>query len=280
MFRIGDFSRLGRITVRALRYYDEIGLLKPVKLDRFTGYRYYSIDQLPRLHRIVLLKSLGLSLDDIRELLDNDPPVGHIRQLLRVKQSEIERRLDEDSGRLRQVEAWLGKINREEKMPTDIDVQKKEIPELKVISKREIGTYEVTIDKLADELMNEINRSENQGRVVITAPVMMLCHETEYKEEDADIEIVVPITGVVKVEDPAIEVKTLPKCRVLSVVHKGAYNSYYDIAYVYAAIYKYAEENNLELISPDRELYLNNREEVPEDELLTEFQYPFEAKEA
>ena len=165
-------------------------------------------------------------------------------------------------------------------MPTDIDVQEKEIPDLQVISKREIGTYEVTINKLADELMNQINKPGNQGRVTITAPIMMLCHETEYKEKDADIEIVVPITGVVKVEDPAIEVKTLPKCRVLSVVHKGAYNSYYDIAYVYAAIYKYAEENNLELISPDREVYLNNREEVPEDELLTEIQFPFKDREA
>ena len=280
MLRIREFSRLGRITVRALRYYDEIGLLKPVKLDRFTGYRYYSTDQLPRLHRIVLLKSLGLSLDDIRELLDNDIPLNHIKLLLQVKQSEIKQRLDEDNERLRQIEAWLDKISKEDKMPTDIDVQEKEIPDLQVIGKREIGTYEVTINKLADELMNQINKPGNQGRVTITAPIMMLCHETEYKEKDADIEIVVPITGVVEVEDPAIEVKTLPKCRVLSVVHKGAYNSYYDIAYVYAAIYKYAEENNLELISPDREVYLNNREEVPEDELLTEIQFPFKDREA
>ena len=280
MFKIGDFSRLCRITVRTLRYYDEIGLLKPVKVDTFTGYRYYSVNQLPRLNRIAMLKSLGLSLDDIRELLDNDLQTDHIKQLLQVKQSEIKQRLNEDEERLHQVEVWLDKINKGDKMPTDIAIQEKDVPELQVISKRETGTYETTIRKLADELMEQINRPENQGRVTITAPIMMLCHETEYKEKDADIEIVVPITGVVKVEDPAIEVKTLPKCRVLSVVHKGAYNSYYDIAYVYAAIYKYAEENSLELISPDRELYLNNREEVPEHELLTEFQYPCRDKEA
>lgn len=275
MFKIGDFSRLCRITVRTLRYYDEIGLLKPVKVDTFTGYRYYSVNQLPRLNRIAMLKSLGLSLDDIRELLDNDLPTDHIKQLLQVKQSEIKQRLNEDEERLHQVEVWLDKINKGDKMPTDIAIQEKDVPELQVISKRETGTYETTISKLADELMEQINRPENQGRVTITAPIMMLCHETEYKEKDADIEIVVPITGVVKVEDPAIEVKTLPKCRVLSVVHKGAYNSYYDIAYVYAAIYKYAEENKLELISPDREVYLNNRNEVSEDELLTEIQFPF-----
>ena len=256
MFKIGDFSRLCRTTVRTLRYYDEIGLLKPVKIDNYTGYRYYSVDQLPRLNRIAMLKSLGLSLDDIRELLDNDLPTDHIKQLL-------------------QVEAWLDKINKGDKMPTDIAIQEKDVPELQVISRRETGTYETTIDKLADELMEQINRPENQGRVTITGPVMMLCHEEEYKEGDADIEIVVPVSGAVTVENPSFEIKTLPRCRVLSFIHRGAYNSYYDIAYVYAQIYKYAEENNLELIPPDREVYLNNREEVPEDDLLTEIQFPF-----
>ena len=275
MFKIGDFSRLCRITVRTLRYYDEIGLLKPVKIDNFTGYRYYSVDQLPRLNRIAMLKSLGLSLDDIRELLDNDLPTDHIKQLLQVKQSEIKQRFNEDEERLHQVEAWLDKINKGDKMPTDIAIQEKDVPELQVISRRETGTYETTIDKLADELMEQINRPENQGRVTITGPVMMLCHEEEYKEEDADIELVVPVSGAVTVENPSFEIKTLPRCRVLSFIHRGAYNSYYDIAYVYAQIYKYAEENNLELIPPDREVYLNNREEVPEDDLLTEIQFPF-----
>ena len=106
MFKIGDFSRLCRITVRTLRYYDEIGLLKPVKIDTFTGYRYYSVDQLPRLIRIAMLKSLGLSLDEIRELLDNNLPTGHIRQLLQVKRSEIKQRLNEDEDRLQENEEW------------------------------------------------------------------------------------------------------------------------------------------------------------------------------
>ena len=91
MFRIGDFSRIGRITIRTLRYYDEIGLLKPVKADELTGYRYYSINQLPRLQRIVLLKSLGLSLDDIQDLLENDLPANQIRRLLQVKETEIKK---------------------------------------------------------------------------------------------------------------------------------------------------------------------------------------------
>ena len=69
MFKIGDFSMLSRISVKTLRYYDEIGLLKPVNVDQFTGYRYYSADQLPRLNYIVALKDMGLSLEEIANTL-------------------------------------------------------------------------------------------------------------------------------------------------------------------------------------------------------------------
>ncbi|MBN1862314.1 MAG: MerR family transcriptional regulator, partial [Dehalococcoidales bacterium] len=93
MLKIGDFSRLSRVTVKALRYYDEIGLLKPVSVDRFTGYRYYSAEQLPRLNRIIVLKNLGLSLEEVSQLLNDDLTAEHIRQLLHVKQAEIRQRL-------------------------------------------------------------------------------------------------------------------------------------------------------------------------------------------
>jgi len=84
MFRIGEFSKLSQVTVKALRYYDEIGLLKPAKVDPFTGYRYYSADQLPRLNRILALKDLGLSLAQISRLLDGDLPPAQIRGMLRM----------------------------------------------------------------------------------------------------------------------------------------------------------------------------------------------------
>ena len=79
MFKIGDFSKLSQVPVKTLRYYDEIGLLKPAKVDRFTSYRQYSADQLPRLNRILALKDLGLSLAQIAQLLDGDLPPEQIR---------------------------------------------------------------------------------------------------------------------------------------------------------------------------------------------------------
>ena len=74
MLKIGEFAHLSQVTVRTLRYYDEIGLLRPAHVDPWTGYRYYSQDQLSRLHRILTLKDLGLSLEQIEPLLDDDLP--------------------------------------------------------------------------------------------------------------------------------------------------------------------------------------------------------------
>ena len=65
MFKIGEFSRLAQVPVPTLRYYDQVGLLKPVKVDTFSGYRYYAASQLPRLHRILALKGLGFTLEQI-----------------------------------------------------------------------------------------------------------------------------------------------------------------------------------------------------------------------
>jgi DNA-binding transcriptional MerR regulator len=83
MIRIGDFSRLSRVSIKALCFYDEIGLLAPVWVDRFTGYRFYEQSQLPRLHHILALKDLGFSLDEIRQLLLGDLSADRMREVLK-----------------------------------------------------------------------------------------------------------------------------------------------------------------------------------------------------
>src|SRR5512136_209951 len=93
MFRIGDFSQLGQVSIRTLRLYDEMNLLKPAQIDKFTGYRYCSIEQLPRLNRILALKDLGLSLGQIGDLLKRDLPADLLRGMLLLKQAEIEQQV-------------------------------------------------------------------------------------------------------------------------------------------------------------------------------------------
>src|SRR5512138_3101742 len=118
MIKIGDFARLGQVSIVTLRHYDEIGLLKPAQVDRFTGYRYYSLDQLPRLNRILALKDLGFSLEETARLLDDALSPAQMRALLRTKQVQLQQRVAEEQARLVRVEARLRQIEQEEIMPT------------------------------------------------------------------------------------------------------------------------------------------------------------------
>ncbi len=86
--KIGNFARIGQVTVQTLRHYDDLGLLKPSEVDALSGYRYYTLEQLPRLHRILALKDLGFSLEQIARLLEEDLPPAELRGMLRLKQDE------------------------------------------------------------------------------------------------------------------------------------------------------------------------------------------------
>jgi len=107
MFTVGEFSRIARVSKRLLRYYDEIGLLKPVHIEKFTGYRYYSAEQMPRLNRILALKDLGLSLDQIQRLLNDQVSTDEIQGMLMLKKAEIEQQVQEEIQRVRNIEARL-----------------------------------------------------------------------------------------------------------------------------------------------------------------------------
>src|SRR5258708_11227624 len=100
MLKIGELSRLSRVTVQTLRHYDDLGLLKPSQVDTFTGYRYYLPNQLLRLYRILALKDLGFSLEQIAKLLENDLSTQELRGMLKMKQVEIEQHLEEEQARL------------------------------------------------------------------------------------------------------------------------------------------------------------------------------------
>src|SRR5437868_10010490 len=117
MFKIGDFSRLSLVSVKALRYYDELGLLKPARVDESTGYRYYAASQLTRLNRILAMKDMGLSLEQIALLLDQELTPDQIRGMLRLKQVELRQQLVEGQARLVRIEAWLQAFEQEVTMP-------------------------------------------------------------------------------------------------------------------------------------------------------------------
>ncbi|WP_433022182.1 MerR family transcriptional regulator [Kribbella sp. CA-294648] len=131
MFTIGDFAAFGRVSARMLRHYDELGLLRPAVIDSYSGYRYYSADQLKRLNRIIALKDLGFTLRQVHDIVDAKIGPEELRGMLRLRRAELEARLADDALRLDAVEARLRIIEREGHMSTD-DVVLKSVPAIRV----------------------------------------------------------------------------------------------------------------------------------------------------
>ncbi len=139
MLKIGEFALLAQISIRMLRHYDEIGLLRPAHVDPGTGYRYYLPEQLPRLNRILALKDLGLSLDEVRYLLLNaDLSADELRGMLMLKQAQLRQHLREEQARLRRVESRLHFIEDEGRLP-EIEIVLKAQPALHVLALRGSG---------------------------------------------------------------------------------------------------------------------------------------------
>ena len=127
MFRIGEFSQIARVSGRLLRYYDSIGLLRPQRIDPETGYRYYSAGQLEQLNRILALKELGLSLDQVARMLDERISPAEIRGMLTLKKAELEQSLAAEAARLRHIESRLAQIEQQGSLG-DYDVILKSAP--------------------------------------------------------------------------------------------------------------------------------------------------------
>src|SRR5581483_10909792 len=105
MLNIGEFARLGQVSPRMLRHYDQLELLRPERVDPFTGYRSYGVHQLARLHRLLALRDLGFTLEQVGSLLDGEPTLEQLRGMLRLRRSELEQSVAEEQARLRRVEA-------------------------------------------------------------------------------------------------------------------------------------------------------------------------------
>ncbi len=267
MYLIGMFSKINRITTKTLRHYDEIGLLKPGFVDQETGYRYYTSDQLFRLHRIMAYKQLGLTLEEIAGVLD-DP--GRMTLFLQMKRRELEAEIQTNQRRLQEIASLLGLIEEEQKM--DYSVVVKELPEVIAASMRTTvpgyDTYFEIVPKMGDEM-------RRQGAVCREpAYCFTIYHDGEYREHDIDVEICEAVTQACPDSD-MVRYKTIEGYpRAACVLHKGPYST---LGQAYASVFKWIEDNGYRPAGLPRESYIDgiwNRES--EDEWLTEVQVPLE----
>lgn len=274
MIKIGEFSRLAQIPVATLRYYDQVGLLKPVEVDRFTGYRFYSASQLPRLQRILALKGLGFSLDQIGAALDEGVTPEQMRGMLRLRHAQISQALAIAQRQLVDVETRLTQIEREDQIGA-YDVVIKPVEPLLVASVRATLPSHAAVGALFDEAFQALGNAV--GEALGPAPgeggqTLVLCYDTEFKETDVDAAAAfilrrrVPVGGRARVHE-------LPAATMAATIHHGPYAT---IDGAHAAVVTWAETNGYQIVGPDREVYLYNRPPIRRDDpsYVTEIQYP------
>ena len=280
MLKIGEFAWLSQVTVETLRHYDRLGLLKPIHLDQFTGYRYYSLDQLPRLNRILALKDLGLSLDEIARMLDQKIKADEIRGILATQQAELEREVQEAQRRLARVEARLKQIEMEGKMP-EHEVLLKTVQSQWIASVRQTipgwdqDIFGPTLTRMFDEVGEHLSR---QGAECISTGIA-LYHESHFihlgnQRELADVEAALPIAGPIP-ESDHVKVRELPKSEVAYAVHSGSFSG---LPLTKQAVFAWIEANGYRRAGPIREVYLHHdpdhqaNEDSPRH--ITEVQFP------
>ncbi len=268
---IGKFSLITLLTPKALRFYDKKGILVPEEKDPITGYRYYTINQVETAIKIKTLSWLGFSLEEIPQLLTaaKENNVAFVQTAFSKKLLETQLEIQ----RLRKVEEIL----LTQRNPIELIALRttepviKEVPSLRLLSRREVGSFHL-IPQFVGEIMQEIISQDNQRNMVrMSGPVMYICHSTEFNEGQGDFEIAVPITGRVTVQSGNIELKNIPGGRVVSAIYTGAYE---EIAQGYMRTYDYTFREGYEIRGPTMELYLNNPQETPAEDLLTEIQIP------
>jgi len=264
--KIGNFGRIGQVTVQTLRHYDEMGLLKPSEVDTLSGYRYYAVDQLPRLHRILALKDLGFSLEQIAHLLEDDLPFAELRGMLKLKQNELRSQVQEQLDRLERLEARLNMIE-QENQPLNYEVIIKRVEPLHIASVRRIIPSYWDEGPLWAELFNQLQ----QAGVTIGSPCMTLYHAGE---PEIDAEACAPLPPDME-SISGLSIRTLPAVETMaSTIHQGSFTG---LANAYTALVKWIDANGYSLAGPDRAIYLrlpeagNSRQDP---NAITEMQVP------
>lgn len=267
MLSIGDFAKHAGLSVRMLRHYDQLGLLTPHAVDPVTGYRSYSATQFPRVNRLVALKDLGFTLDQVGRILDGGVGAEELRGMLRLREAELAAQIAADQQRLDGVAARLRAIEREGTM-SEHEFQTKPLPATRLA--RVEGSVESMeeIGPMVGQLFARLGEQMGAAGLHPAGPATA----TYTPREEGGVEIVVgwpttaseaPTGGLDVVALPAVE-------QALTLVHHGPMD---DIGAAWQALETEVERRGLAASGPGRELYLETPAEDPTG-WVTELQQP------
>lgn len=270
MLSIGDFAQLGQVTPRMLRHYDDLGLLRPERVDACTGYRSYGTGQLARLHKLLALRDLGFSLEQIGELLRDEPPVEELRGMLKLRHAEIAQRLDDETARLGRVDAHLRALEEPEVQVGRRVVVKTSEP-LRVAeatgTAADLGPANVTpvmLRLIPHVLARLAELNVRAGMLVVHIP------RRADEADDVEVHGGFEIGNQRAAGTDTVRIVDLPQVQVASLVHEGPIEN---VQPVYAAFLRWIEAAGYRLAGGSRELYHDYNPDDPATG-ITELQIP------
>lgn len=265
MFRIGEFSKMGKITIKALRYYDEIGLLKPEEIDKFSGYRFYGTNQLVTLHQIQSFRQIGLSTHEIKLIFSG----YDAESVLLKRKAELTAQLEDTTDRLSRIEFILQ--GKEGKIIMNYAATIKEIPECIVYSKKMTAPSYDSYFQMIPAVGEQVMKKYPNLKCAVPEYCFVVYLDGEYREKDINIELCEAVTEI-QPDFDEIKFKKIEQVKVVSVMHKGPYS---ELRKAYAYAFKWIEENGYLASDNPRESYIDgiwNKEK--EEDWLTELQIP------
>ena len=265
MLKIGEFSKLSRISIRMLRHYDDIGLLKPAETDTFTGYRYYREDQLFTIGRITALKDMGFSLSDIIRILENYDDPEKMESFLSARQEELSRLSKETEYKLMLLETARKRLRKEQIMNYDVTV--------KTIPERYAATVHMVVPHYEDEGMLWGMMAECKTPLIPADPCLAAAEflDKEYKEENVEIITWMTVKGTYE-DTEHVKFKTLPAVKVASCIIKGSYEQMGDAT---ATVVSWINENGYQISGPMFNIYhVGPVQTQNPDEYVTEVCFP------
>lgn len=274
MFRIGEFSRLGRVTIDTLRHYDALGLLKPAQVDPATGYRYYTAQQLHTLNQIIALKEVGFSLEEIARILRDQLTPEELRGMLKAQLVLTESAIESAQLRRERIQARLKYLNLEEDMPA-YEVTLKPVDALTIAAIREIvPTFEQVAQRWGDMFQTIASWMTANGLPFGSA--MTLYHNDGYTRENIDTEcaFIVRDTAIDNVASPINPIhvrQTEAYPHVATTIVADWMVEGLDAAY--NAIGQWLGDHGYRIIGAPRELYYGSPEH---GDNTVEIQFPVE----
>ncbi|ULQ59521.1 MerR family transcriptional regulator [Brucepastera parasyntrophica] len=269
MFRIGEFSKLMQVSIRMLRYYDEEGLLKPARTDYYTGYRYYSTDQIVTLQKILFLKDTGFTVSEITEALHNWNGT-FISAKMENKKEEIRKTIEAETWKLKRIETVMETIT-DDTVSVRHDFIIKKIPAYQVLSLRKIIP-----DYFSEELLwKELGESVKKEKIRLPQNTenFAIYHDEEYKEQNVDVEICVRVDRR-EADRPGIVWRTTEA--VESMASTLVYGPFENIAGVYLSFAHWlSAHTNFSMEGKNRQIcHRGPWNETSPEKYITEIQIP------